>query len=66
MQVGGLEPIVAGAALAASSLLSLGSFTDLKRQKDLANTEELAAQCSRALRNLSVNRKLPHYVEELR
>lgn len=57
VRVNGLEPIVKGAALAADGLDSGSIRTD----KELAQHEELATQCSRALRNLSVNRKLSIY-----
>lgn len=53
MRENGLEPIVAGAALAADSLDNLIG----KHDKEIDLIEELATQCSRALRNLSVNRK---------
>ncbi len=49
----GLDPVVLGAALAADSLEHLGGKSD----KEIGLLEELATQCARALRNLSVNRK---------
>lgn len=56
----GLDPIVKAAQFAADTLInhvkSGGSFpVDAKSNRDLANMEELGAQCARALRNLSVN-----------
>lgn len=60
----GLDPIVKAAQFAADTLINHvkagGSFpVDAKSNRDLANMEELGAQCARALRNLSVNRKSP-------
>ena len=57
VRMGGLEPIVNGAALAAEVLTKAltKSPAESKKDRDLANIEELGAQCSRALRNLSVN-----------
>ena len=40
----------------AAKILSKSTSEYQKRDKDYQNTEELAAQCARALRNLSVNR----------
>lgn len=54
---GGLEPIIEGMAHAVSVLCDGGAAGDAKGTRDYANAEELAAQCARALRNLSVNRK---------
>jgi hypothetical protein len=50
----GLDPIVGGSALAADGLM----MNDMKSDKEVALLEELGTQCARALRNLSVNRKL--------
>lgn len=49
----GLDPIVLGLALAADGLDSIAG----KHDKEIGLLEELATQCARALRNLSVNRK---------
>lgn len=60
VKAGGLAPITHGATLAAETLTLSGKFrtgTQDRSEKDIANLEELAAQCSRALRNLSVNSK---------
>jgi hypothetical protein len=55
---GGLEPIIEGMAHAVTVLCDYtGTGGDAKSSRDYANSEELAAQCARALRNLSVNRK---------
>lgn len=54
VRVNGLQPIINGAAIAAESLNAYGTN---KTDKELSQLEELATQCSRALRNLSVNRK---------
>lgn len=53
VRLNGLEPIVGGAALAADGLDNLMGKTD----KEISLLEELATQCARALRNLSVNGK---------
>ena len=62
VQVGGLDHVVSGIALVANTLTGAGASAyrggDAKRERELANIEELGAQCARALRNLSVNRKL--------
>jgi hypothetical protein len=56
VQEGGLNPIILGTADAAAALDNRGA--QFKGDaKEYSNLEELAAQCSRALRNLSVNRK---------
>jgi len=47
---GGLEPVVDGARLAMSELLDVNDVYEVDE-----NMEELAAQCGRALRNLSAN-----------
>jgi hypothetical protein len=49
---GGLDPIVAGSAVAADGLM----MNDMKTDKEVQLLEELGTQCARALRNLSVNR----------
>jgi len=51
VRVGGVEPIVNGIATAAEGLTSNSARSD----KELQQLEELATQCCRALRNLSVN-----------
>jgi HEAT repeat protein len=56
VRCGGLEPIVAGTMLAADGL-DVGALDGGRGDKDSALLEELATQCARALRNLSVNRK---------
>lgn len=59
VQAGGLEHIVSGMALVADAFTgsgARGSQGDSKRERELANLEELGAQCARALRNLSINR----------
>jgi hypothetical protein len=48
----GVEPIISGAELAADQLL--GGFHG-RSDKELTQLEELATQCCRAMRNLSVN-----------
>ena len=53
MRCNGLEPIVAGTVVAADGL----ELCDGKSDKEIALLEELATQCARALRNLSVNRE---------
>ena len=58
----GLDPIVKAAELVSDTLRNHvnkgGSFPiDSKSNRDMANMEELGAQCARALRNLSVNRE---------
>ena len=53
MKVNGLEPIIAGAQLSARELDDLSN----RSEREISQLEELATQCSRALRNLSVNRK---------
>jgi hypothetical protein len=50
-----VDPIVQGAELAADGLYNPGARTE----KEITQLEELATQCCRALRNLSVNRTLP-------
>jgi len=50
----GLEPIVNGLILSSEGLTNHHS----KSEKELLLLEELATQCSRSIRNLSVNRKL--------
>lgn len=60
VQSGGLEGIISGLTLAHETLKSCNhgsksSGLDAKRERELANIEELGAQCARALRNLSVN-----------
>ncbi len=45
---------LAGIAMA---IEALDGVEDCKRDRETANYEELAAQCARALRNLSVNRE---------
>eukprot|EP01033_Poteriospumella_lacustris_P003129 gene3129-2302_t len=47
----GVDPIVQGAELAADGLYNPGARTE----KEITQLEELATQCCRALRNLSVN-----------
>lgn len=54
VRVGGLDPICEGCALAANGLSSGASS---RQERELLHLEELATQCARALRNLSVNRK---------
>ena len=54
VQCGGLTPVVEAMAEAVAVLFHHpGVAADVRR--DYANAEELAAQCARALRNLSVN-----------
>jgi hypothetical protein len=48
-----LHPIVSGAEFAARELDDLANRTE----REITQLEELATQCSRALRNLSVNRE---------
>ncbi len=54
MKANGLHPIISGADLAANELDDLSNHTE----REITQLEELATQCARALRNLSVNRKL--------
>lgn len=51
VNLNGLDPIVASTAQAALGLEDLDSRTD----REITLLEELATQCARALRNLSVN-----------
>jgi hypothetical protein len=53
VRVRGLEPIISGAQYAARELDDLSA----RSEREINQLEELATQCSRALRNLSVNRK---------
>eukprot|EP01036_Dinobryon_divergens_P022256 gene22256-30498_t len=53
VRLGGLEPIITSMALAAEGLE--GSERVPRASRDLPLLEELATQCARALRNLSVN-----------
>ncbi len=53
MKLNGLQPIVSGTELAAEELDDLST----RSEREISQLEELATQCSRALRNLSVNRK---------
>jgi hypothetical protein len=53
VKLGGVLPIVSGAEYAAECLQDGNSRTE----KESIQLEELATQCCRALRNLSVNRK---------
>jgi glutamine synthetase len=53
VKANGLHPIVSGAEFAARELDDLVNRTE----REITQLEELATQCSRALRNLSVNRK---------
>lgn len=53
----GLDPIVNGLVVASDGLCS-NNNRHTKSEKDLQLLEELATQCSRSIRNLSVNRKL--------
>lgn len=60
VRVQGLPPLIQGTALAAEGLTSdLSAKTD----KEVLQLEELATQCCRALRNLSVNRKFHQNIE---
>ena len=54
VQAHGLNPIVQGVTFAADELEDVSNKSD----RELTQIEELATQCARALRNLSVNRKL--------
>lgn len=62
VRVNGLQPIINGAAIAAENLTGYGTN---KTDKELTQLEELATQCSRALRNLSVNRESLKYNGQL-
>ena len=53
VKLNGLQPIVSGTELAAEELDDLST----RSEREISQLEELATQCSRALRNLSVNRK---------
>ncbi len=53
MKANGLHPIISGADLAANELDDLSNHSE----REITQLEELATQCARALRNLSVNRK---------
>jgi len=56
VRAGGLVPIVAGVEIGSNRLPSAYTKSiDSKQEKEISNIEELSAQCSRALRNLSVN-----------
>jgi hypothetical protein len=55
VNVGGLQPIILGAAFAVDRL---DPYAATSADKEMQQLEELATQCSRALRNLSVNRTL--------
>lgn len=52
VRVGGLDPICEGCAMAANGLS--GSLAT-RHEREIQHLEELATQCARALRNLSVN-----------
>ena len=52
----GLEPIVNGLVVSSDGL----NHHHNKSEKELQLLEELATQCSRSIRNLSVNRKLTY------
>lgn len=52
---GGLEPIITSIATCARVLDPSQGGTFEGSERDYSSIEELAAQCSRALRNLSVN-----------
>lgn len=55
----GLDPIVNGLVIASDGLCNNNNNNrPIKSEKDLQLLEELATQCSRSIRNLSVNRKL--------
>jgi len=53
----GLDPIVNGLVVASDGLCN-NNNRHTKSEKDLQLLEELATQCSRSIRNLSVNCKL--------
>lgn len=55
VRMGGLDPIVEGCATAAAALTSPSLSS--RNEREIGHLEELATQCARALRNLSVN---PH------
>lgn len=57
VEQGGLEPIVQCAAMSAQSMDPGAKGAGASSTRELENLEELAAQCARSLRNLSVNRK---------
>jgi uncharacterized tellurite resistance protein B-like protein len=56
-----LHPIVNGAEFAARELDDLANRTE----REITQLEELATQCSRALRNLSVNREFSFFSYKL-
>ncbi len=51
----GIDPIVTGAEMAVDGLMTTAIHG--KTEKEIIQLEELATQCCRAMRNLSVNRE---------
>ena len=53
--MGGLPPIVKGIQFCAEILGGENTKVSALSERDFSNLDELAAQCARALRNLSIN-----------